>query len=537
MSTNSISFDVEIKNYRCFADEKPVHISMGRGFTALVGVNNSGKSSLLRLFYELRNLFYEISRSNDNFIQALQAVSGINFTPADSVGDNAELFCNANSRDITLKFKANYALNGEYRGGASPEHIVLTILRDTNTYRAEIYVDGKTLDANSEPTIRREGNSALRSNSELIDMEAYYRIFEALSRTIYIGAFRNAINVGGSKKYYDMKVGEQFIKSWDSLKAGGAKKQISAALKLTRDIKSIFRFSNLEINAADDNRTLQVIVDEKPYRLEELGSGVAQFIVILGNIAAAEPSWILIDEPELNLHASLQLDFLTTLAAYATEGIMFATHNIGLARACAERIYSFQLNDKGQSEVQDIESMSGLPEFLGELGFSTFRELGFDKVLLVEGSTDVKTFQQFLRLYKKDHEVVILPLGGSNMINGGRQYELSEIKRITDNIFAVIDSERSSANEPLTPEREAFVSACKGLGINCHALEKRATENYLSGRAVKSFKGNAYKALLPYQKLRDVSPYWQKEENWRIAREMTYEELDQTDLGKFLNNI
>ena len=288
-------------------------------------------------------------------------------------------------------------------------------------------------------------------------MEAYYQTFEALSKIIYIGSFRNAINIGGNQNYYDMTIGQQFISLWDEYKSGDSKTAINTSLKLTHDIKTIFGFTSLEINASKDNQTLHIIVDDKPYRLEEVGSGLAQFILILANIAIKQPSWILIDEPELNLHPSLQIDFLTTLASYATEGIVFSTHNIGLARSSAETIYSFRIDEKGQNEVRDFETISRLSEFLGQLSYSGYKDIGFGKVLLVEGSSEVKTIQQFLRKYGKDHKIVLLSLGGSDLIKASSSYELEEIKRITTgNISALIDSELESSDDVLSRDRQAF---------------------------------------------------------------------------------
>jgi len=135
-------------------------------------VDNSGKSSLLKLFYELRNLSTSISRSDGQFLQAVQTDRGIvAFNPADSVHDNAELFCNANSSDIALKFEANYDLNGEYCDSVSPERIVLTIPSDTNTYRAQMLPDGKIPDTKSEVGMSREGTSTLRTSARLIDVD------------------------------------------------------------------------------------------------------------------------------------------------------------------------------------------------------------------------------------------------------------------------------------------------------------------------------------------------------------------------------
>jgi hypothetical protein len=55
--------------------------------------------------------------------------------------------------------------------------------------------------------------------------------------------------------------------------------------------------------------------------------------------------------------------------------------------------------------------------------------------------------------------------------------------------------------------------------------------------AVKSVKGNNYRALAPFERLADASPSWGKAEGWRIALEMTKEEIDPNDLGAFLTAI
>ena len=85
--------------------------------------------------------------------------------------------------------------------------------------------------------------------------------------------------------------------------------------------------------------------------------------------------------------------------------------------------------------------------------------------------------------------------------------------------------------------RKGFLKACENVGIKCHILERRAIENYFSERAIQAVKGEQYRAIEPYQRLKDTSPCWSKEENWRIAREMTKEEFEDTDLGKFLLDL
>jgi predicted ATP-dependent endonuclease of OLD family len=268
-----------------------------------------------------------------------------------------------------------------------------------------------------------------------------------------------------------------------------------------------------------------------------VGSGLTQFILVLATAAIKSPSYILIDEPELNLHPSLQLDFLTTLASYASNGILFVTHSLGLARGAADRIYSVKKLAAGVSEVRDLEGTPRLAEFLGELSFSSYKELGFQRVLLVEGRTEVKTFQQLLRLLRKDHEVVLIPMGGSEMINAHSEAELIELTRISNKISVVIDSERSGAGAALSANRQSFIDTCKKAKIDCKVLDRRATENYLPQRAIQKVCGPTFSALTPFQKRDALSPMWPKNENWRIAREMSFDELQATDLGQFLQNL
>jgi ABC-type cobalamin/Fe3+-siderophores transport system ATPase subunit len=527
--------DITLKNYRCFPDSKPARISLRKGLSALVGVNNSGKSSLLKFFYEFRSLFQMLSSPTGNLTKALQGErQGFSLGP--SVFDKEEVFCNLNGRDLQLELRL---LPG--KGGGVPmalpalSSMVITVPRGTDTWVAELRVAGKPIEAGRG--LGYAGTELLVGGEPAADLAGLFDLCKALSQTLYVGPFRNAINVGVNADYFDIQVGQAFIKQWRDLKTGKVKRQNEAAYRLTDDIKGIFRFASLDINPSPDDTTLQLFINGKSYRLPELGSGLTQFILVLANAAVREPSYILIDEPELNLHPSLQLDFLTTLASYAREGVIFGTHSIGLARAAADRTYSLRSVADGESEVTELEDTPRLSEFLGELSFSGYRELGFNKVLLVEGVTDVKTIQQFLRLRGKDHQIVILPAGGSQMIAEGREAELEEIKRISDNVCALIDSERQAPDAPLDGPRAAFVEACKKASISCHVLQRRAIENYFSDEAVKRVKGPKYRALEPYESLKDISPAWSKAENWRIAREMTLDHLDGTDLGEFIASL
>ncbi len=150
----------------------------------------------------------------------------------------------------------------------------------------------------------------------------------------------------------------------------------------------------------------------------------------------------------------------------------------------------------------------------------------------MEGVTEVKAIQQFLRLLRKDHQVVVLPLGGAQFITAGRQAELSELSRISKKVHVLIDSERAAQGASLSQERSAFIADCEKLGFKTHTTERRAFENYLTEQAIKSVKGANFKALGPFDLLKGASTPWAKSDNWRIARQMTEVELMATDIGR-----
>ena len=524
---------ITLRNYRAFDDQTPVEWELADDFRAFVGINNAGKSSLLRLFYEIRPTLELFSSAGAHNLVVGKPEGGGGFR---GVADPSEVFCNRNDRDMSIEFALEKPRVGT--AGVEPSIVRFTWSRSTGLVTATYTVGA----ASATPNGNTEGGldwpiTSVSNDRTVLDISRYRSIFRDLTQSVYLGAFRNAVNVGGNTDYYDLQIGQAFISLWDAYKTGQNRQQNRMALAVESELQQIFGLQSLQINAAPGDQTLQIIANGEPYQLAEQGAGLAQFIVVLAFIATRRPPYVFIDEPEQNLHPSLQLDFLTTLAKYTTHGVVFATHSIGLARAVAHEIYSVRRLTDESREVRPLSATRNYGEFLGELSLSGYEELGFKQVLLVEGTTEVPTVQRWLRLYGIEHQVVLVPLGGASLINGRSEHALGEIKRITTQVAVLIDSERAEAEAPLSSDRQQFVEKCETLGFSVHVLERRALENYLTDAAIKKVKGDKYSSLEAYELLKHRQPAWGKNENWRIAAAMSRTDLDRTDLGAFLASL
>jgi hypothetical protein len=510
-----------LKNYRCFSS--PATVSIEPGYTAFVGVNNAGKSAFMRFFLEFRNFFGQIRdqklRSIWNGLNGGR--SGINLIHVD---DPQEVFSNLNQNPIELCFDIP-------SGASRPNSLRLAFqfIREL-TWTCTVYINGAPV---SQTEMESREPSELILKKQIYDLGDFLNLAGSFASTLYVGPFRNAINVGSKDDYLDIQIGEAFIRRFRQLKSGTTKLDTQRIQDLTETIKDIFGFRTLEINATSDDKSLQLIVNGKTFRQHELGSGLVQFVIVLANAAIRRPSFILIDEPELNLHPSLQLSFLNALGAFASDRTWFSTHSLGLARAAGQVVYSVTRIGDGNSVIRPLAGTPRIAELLGEMSFSSHKEVGFEKVLLVEGPTDLTAFQYFLSRISKTHKILMLPLHG----HMPQADELEETFRITTNVAAIIDSERTSQNDELGADRNRFVQLCQSRNVPILVLERRAIENYFPDSVVKSVFGLQHRALAPFEKLTDVQPHWSKGLNWKLAAATPWPEIQATDLGKFLEAL
>lgn len=514
-------FDLIVSNYRCFPGEDAITFRYSEGFTALVGPNNAGKSALLRLLVELRPI-----------LDALRGWNEGEATLDASVEDSEAIMSHRRMGPLKLKLRVNFDHPANDGSQHCTEAMLVVNPIESNSRNVRYKVTWHNMLRVMRPA---DGGFDTKPNFHTQPVDA---AISAIKNIMYIPAERNAIERGVDAKHFDISVGMAFVSQWDQMKNGTSRKHAAIATKIQRDIERLLNIGRLDIARASKQNRLMCHIDGHTYQLEELGSGIQHMLVVLAQAALVKPSFILIDEPEIGLHPSLQVQYLNTLGAYAQCGVIFSTHQYGLALAAAERVYCVIPVSHGISRLTPyVVGDSDLAAFAGSLQYGVFGAMAERSVLLVEGPTELRVIAEFMSVLDLPRSILVIHMGGGTTINGQAADQLGGLRRIASRVLAIVDSDRDHDRGLPSQAVCDFVKVCERIGIDCHVTERRATENYFSQKALHAAFGTSVRSLTPFEEFDPRVHGWRKRANWRAAREMSREEILTTDLGTVLQRF
>lgn len=499
---------IKIWNYRSYPISSPVEIEINEGITFILGVNNVGKSNLLRFFYDFRGLSLNFI-NNDILKSDFRTSIPVFFDKA----------LTRSSKPEVVKFE----LADQNRS------IIFTVspvpLNDIHTKELNVKVNHVGYNINDQ-----QGQEFVK------------KICDVFSSTFYIGSNRNNIqNSNGTS--YDIEIGQSFINTWISWADDEEIVKMNKIRDLIVELKELFNYKTFNIRVNKERNNLIISTDYGEFLLTEMGSGIAHFIVVLANVLIKQPQLVLIDEPEQNLHPKMQEIFVRALSSKTKFGLIATSHSVGLARSVADKIYSLtSLNERPKITEFGNHYNPTITQSISEMSYSQFVEIGGNNILLVEGRTDIKSFREIFRKYNIENKFIIIPFGGRQFMASDKSKiieELNELKRLNANsITAIFDSELTKENDALKKEFEVFIEVCKELGFNVFSTDKHSTENYITQDAINKVIGSTVKALTPYENFnqRNENQKWGKEKNWLMFIEMKVEDFNNTGLGNFIKS-
>ncbi|MCC6816166.1 MAG: AAA family ATPase [Saprospiraceae bacterium] len=496
---------IKLWNYRNININYPIELKIQEGVTFILGINNAGKSNILKFFYDLRHVFGNLLINNDKIqfhvntsIFLDEIINRNNNLPFVKIEITNEYYF--------LKFKIKPYLGHE---------------KHTNTW----LIEG---DINEEYINNSNYHSFIKEVKELF------------ASFIYVPS--NRVDFGNAGNNYDLLMGNSFIGQWNNWANGRNAEKREKIQILISELGELFNVQNFNITVNDDRSSLLIRFDGKDYLLNSVGSGISQFIFVLGNVLFKQPNLILIDEPEISLHPKLQITFVRLLSKRC-KALIASTHSIGLARSTGDFIYSLTLqNNAPRLSLYGEHYEPTLAQSLSEMSYSQYVDIGGNNILLVEGRTDVKSYREILRKYNIEHKFIIFSIGGGNFIVNNPGLIAEELKELTrfnaNSISMIVDSHRISANDKISKELISLEKVCRELNISLFITCRHSTENYISQAAIDEIVGNGILVLGKYENFnkRTNEDTWDKNLNWKMFEKMKQSDFNGTELDEFINS-
>jgi predicted ATP-dependent endonuclease of OLD family len=128
------------------------------------------------------------------------------------------------------------------------------------------------------------------------------------------------------------------------------------------------------------------------YKLNYVGSGIAQALMSSYQLVRPENSVVLIEEPEIHLHPSAQRELFNFFKNKSeTKQIFISTHSM-IFTDVEQNINTFIVNlENGKSTIIPIESKSSLRTIKDFIGAKNRDQYSRDVVILVEGDTEERS--------------------------------------------------------------------------------------------------------------------------------------------------
>ena len=252
---------------------------------------------------------------------------------------------------------------------------------------------------------------------------------------------------------------------------------------------------------------IAVTVDGRVRLLSQLGAGIGESLIVLF-VSKLSQEWrnppvdiVLLEEPELHLHPSLQRKLLEQLARYGVQ-LIATTHSPAIVNWFARSggwIFRTEFqNSEKRTTARQVSGLTELRALIESIGASPADVVLADKVLLVEGSNDVPVFKTWLRKAPSHagQSVAILALGGSDAASGN--FDPEQWRSLHPKIGAILDSEPKSAGQDPQKERQEIKAKLEAMGIGCYLTERRSTESYFTSSALRSVYGECPTSLDPF---------------------------------------
>jgi len=468
----------EVVNYGPFDRQ---FVPLAPGVTILAGLNNSGKTALLKaanlfasnealpyIHPEYDSLFCIIYEPDDADRAQINGLNAAPFLPANSQG-----FLRAVFRIRDKSFREVEVVRAD---GKSAIWITVT---GAQIHRFQITSDGQL----SGRIVMKQLNVALPKEDDVQDILPNISEFK---KCIWIPARRDGIGHSQPTTNTTLPVNGTNLASYLStmqLNDADSYEALNNMFCVAFPYLKRINAHSLGNNALEVKATYSETGQKVP--LSACGAGVEQLLILLTCVdRAPENALIAIDEPHSFLHPSAEKALVSFLGRYPKKTFLLATHSAVMINSVSpDRIVSVA---KGGTTVSDYlykRGSSDIAEILGALGYENSDLLFHNKLIFVEGPTEAGVLPKLLKKAGISEEVVdrigMPQLEGANpirnvddMVKQMARYErlVLALGRARLPRLYLLDGDRSKA---------AIERMNLGDGAEAIILAKTEIENYI----------------------------------------------------------
>lgn len=208
----------------------------------------------------------------------------------------------------------------------------------------------------------------------------------------------------------------------------------------------------LIIGGMDIKTKVKGLGDDESYKSSEMSDGERVIFYLIGQcLSAPKDGIIIIDEPEIHLHKSIQIPLWSEIEKLRSDCLfVYLTHDVDFAasKTDATKIWIKEYDGKSNWKFEEIKNNKGLPEGL------LLEILGSRKdIVFVEGTEDSYDTQLY-RVILKDF--LVKPVGGCSQV-------IQNVKAFKNNltlhhlkIYGIIDRDRRVDAEIQSLERDGI---------------------------------------------------------------------------------
>lgn len=300
-------------------------ISFNDGLNFLIGVNGTGKTTVLRLLRGLLMPNIEVLKDVTFAQNIVECISNGEILEINSVKDESFLILDKyynKAKDSSLKIGLN-----------EKESDYTTLLKLFGRGNGVSYLELDRFNNYSEPALK-----------EIVEMIYKFVRHNITKKNDIEKEFRESVlslaQSTGDKDRFLLEISEEYNKNVNALNA-----------PLIRFVNSanLFFSEGDKVLTVDDAGEIIINIKgvDKPTTIYDLSSGEKQLIIMLGHIVFDSATVFVIDEPELSLHLSWQYKFAEALqTANPDAQFILATHAAGIIAKKSNEQYCIDLTPK-----------------------------------------------------------------------------------------------------------------------------------------------------------------------------------------------